>query len=267
MEILVGAIGVTVLVLLALLAARTLLEVVTVFEYQRGLKFVNGRLAGLVEPGRYVLWRPTQRIRVVDVRESILPIPGQEVVTSDGVSVKLSLATRYRIANPVTAYTKIDDVVSASYVLIQVAVREVVGSMGIDEVLERRESIGPAVQDRSAEPVRALGVELVSVQVKDLMFPGPLKKVFAQVTEARQQGLAALEKARGETAALRSLANAARMVESNPSLLQLRTLQQLTSSTGNTLIVGLPQSSTPVPVRQPDPQLPPGDARGGPPEE
>jgi regulator of protease activity HflC (stomatin/prohibitin superfamily) len=121
--------------------------------------------------------------------------------------------------------------------------------MTIDDLLQHRTGVGPAVLERSAEPAKAVGVELVAVDVKDLMFPGPLKRTFAQVVEARQQGLAALEKARGETAALRNLANAARMVESNPSLLQLRLLQQLETSSGNTLVLGFPSSTTPLPVR------------------
>ena len=255
MEILIGAL---VAVIVVLVAARALIGTVTIFEYQRGLKFVNGRFRGLVDPGRHWLWRPSEEVHVVDTRDALLSIAGQEVVSSDGVSVKLSLAVRYRIADPVVACTKIEDYQGAAYVLLQVGLREVVGTLPIDDVLERRETIGPAVHERCAESVRDLGAELISVQVKDLMFPGPLKKLFAQVTEARQQGLASLEKARGETAALRSLANAARLVDANPSLLHLRTLQQLTSSSGNTLIVGMPHSSTPVPVRHPveEPQLP-----------
>lgn len=255
MELIIGAL---IAVVVALLVVRSMVRAITVLEYQRGLKFVNGKLAGVVGPGRHLLWRPTQELRIVDTRETVMQVPGQELVTSDGVSVKLSLAVRYRIDDPAVAITKIEDYRSALYVLLQVRLREIVGVMSIDEVLERRGTIGVAVHEQSAEAVRELGIELISVDVKDLMFPGPLKKVFAQVTEARQQGLASLEKARGETAALRSLANAARLVEANPSLLQLRTLQQLAASSGNTLIVGLPQSSTPLPVtRQPaDAQLP-----------
>jgi regulator of protease activity HflC (stomatin/prohibitin superfamily) len=249
-------IGLVVLVLVLLLARATL-DVVTVFEYQRGLKFVNGRFTGVAEPGRHWLWRPSQQIQVVDTREAVLQMPGQEVVTADGISVKLTLGIRYRIADPVTAITKVEDVRTASYLLLQVALREVVASMAIDDLLAHRDTIGPAVQERCSESVIAIGMELVSVQVRDLMFPGPLKRVFAQVTDARQQGLAALEKARGETAALRSLANAARLVDQSPSLLQLRTLQQLAGSSGNTVIVGLPPSSTPVPVRHSaEPRLP-----------
>lgn len=264
MEYVIGAL---VVVIVALLLTRSLLTSVIVYDYQRGLRFHNGRFVGLAEPGRHWLWRPTQEVRVVDTRESVLPIPGQEVVTSDGVSVKLTLGVRYRIADPVVAHTRVQDYHGAAYLLLQVALREVVAAMTIDEVLERRESIGPEVEERCLAGMQQLGLELVSVHVKDLMFPGPLRKVFAQVTEARQQGLASLEKARGETAALRSLANAARMIDANPSLLQLRTLQQLASSSGNTLIIGMPQSSTPVPVRQPsaDAQLP-GAEQGEPSE-
>jgi regulator of protease activity HflC (stomatin/prohibitin superfamily) len=244
-EILVAAL---VAVVVVLLAARGLVTAVTVFEYQRGLKFVNGRFTGLLTPGRYLLWRSAQEIRLVDTREAILPVPGQEVVSSDGVSVKLSLAVRYRVADPVVATTRVENYRDATYLLLQVALREVVTTMTIDEILERRGSIGPSVHERCVEDAAQFGVELLSVQIKDLMFPGPLKRLFAQVTEARQQGLAAVEKARGETAALRGLANAARLVDASPSLLHLRTLQQLSGSSGNTVIVGLPQGSTPLPV-------------------
>jgi regulator of protease activity HflC (stomatin/prohibitin superfamily) len=262
MEFLVGAL---IAIVVALLLARTLLTTVTVFEYQRGLKFVNGRFVGVVEPGRHWLRRLSDAVWTIDMRESLLSIPGQEVITSDGVSVKLTMGVRYRITDPAVAITQIEDYRAATYVLLQVGLREVIGTTTIEDVLQRRDTIGPAVQARCVEAVGALGLELVAVQIKDLMFPGPLKRVFAQVTEARQQGLAALEKARGETAALRSLSNAARLVDANPSLLQLRTLQQLASSSGNTLIVGLPQSSTPLPIRQQSEpgQLPASDEGSG----
>ncbi|MBI4316920.1 MAG: hypothetical protein HY675_00400 [Chloroflexi bacterium] len=81
------------------------------------------------------------------------------------------------------------------------------------------------------------------------MFPGELKKVFSQVVKARQEGLAALEKARGETAALRNLANAARLVEEKPTLLQIRMLQQLGEGSGNILVLGVPPAGMPLPLR------------------
>jgi regulator of protease activity HflC (stomatin/prohibitin superfamily) len=140
------------------------------------------------------------------------------------------------------------------YSIIQVALREAAGARAIDDLLERRDEVGADVLRRSTERVRELGIELSSADVKDLMFPGPMKRLFAQVVEARQQGLAALEKARGETAALRNLANAARLVDANPSLLQLRLLQQLESKSGNTLVLGMPATTTPLPLRTTEPE-------------
>jgi regulator of protease activity HflC (stomatin/prohibitin superfamily) len=237
-------------VILAFGAYSALFQRVTVFEYQRGVRFRNGKLVGLVDPGRHRLYRPTTTISIVDMRETVLAVAGQEVVTADGISVKLSLSARYRIIDPIRVITAIDDARSALYAVLQVALREVVSPLPIDDVLQTRDSIGSQVLERSVEQATALGMELTSVDIKDLMFPGPLKKVFAQVIEARQQGLASLEKARGETAAMRSLANAARMVDDNPSLLQLRILQQFESSSGNTVVLGLPAGSGPLPIRE-----------------
>ena len=244
-----------VFILVALLAATTLLllrsavAAVTVAEYQQGLKYRNGRFAGLLGAGRHWIYRPSTTVELVDTRLSFVPIGGQEVVTSDGISVKLSLAVQMRVVDPVAAMHEVDSDHLATYTFVQVALRETVGALPIDDLLGNREAIGPEVLRRSIEPARAIGIELVGIDVKDLMFPGPLKRLFAQVIEARQQGLASLEKARGETAALRSLANAARLVDANPSLLQLRLLQQLESTSGNTIVLGMPSSATPLPLR------------------
>jgi regulator of protease activity HflC (stomatin/prohibitin superfamily) len=252
--------GAVVLVTVAFVAYRSVFHEVTVYESQRGLRYDKGRLVGILEPGRFRINRRTTMVQLVDIRESVTTIPGQEIVTSDGFSIKLSLAVRHRIVDPAIAYTKVDSHQSEMYAEIQVALRETISAMTIDDVLERRNEIAEEVLRRSKEPVLTLGVEVISAKVKDLMFPGPLKKTFPQVVEARQQGLAALERARGETAALRNLANAGRLVESNPSLLQLRLLQQLEASSGNTIVLGFPQSSTPIPVRdvQPTREISPG---------
>lgn len=100
------------------------------------------------------------------------------------------------------------------------------------------------------EKIKELGLKLISVSLKDIMFPGKLKEIFAQVINARKECLAALEKARGETAALRNLANAAKMIDSNPNLMQLRLVQALGQSSGNTLILGMPQEGLPIPIKE-----------------
>jgi len=100
-----------------------------------------------------------------------------------------------------------------------------------------------AVRDR-------LPRKLLAVEIRDIMFPGELKKIFTQVVRARQEGLAALEKARGETAALRNLANAAQLADRNPSLMQLRLLQVIGQQSGNTVVLGVPSPSGPIPIHK-----------------
>jgi len=236
-------IAIVVVAVLAILAMRALFERVTVYEFQRGLLYRNGRFVKLVGAGSHLVYRPSTSIRMVDARVSVETVPGQEVVTSDGVSVRISLAVQRKVADPVKAMHEVEDWRGALYSALQVALRETVAALTIDDLLLKRDSIGPDVLARSVDAAKAIGVELIAVAVKDLMFPGPMKKLFAQVVEARQQGLATLERARGETAALRSLANAARMVEANPSLIQLRMLQQLESNSGNTVILGMPEGA------------------------
>ena len=99
-----------------------------------------------------------------------------------------------------------------------------------------------------SRPPSYLAKEMRKPSFRDLTLPGDLKKIFSQVVRARQEGLAALEKARGETAALRSLANAAQMVQRNPQLLQLRLLQVLEQQPGHTVVLGMPSGVVPVPV-------------------
>jgi regulator of protease activity HflC (stomatin/prohibitin superfamily) len=248
-EFLFGIVSLAVLAVVIGLLIAGRYQRVTIYDYQRGLRYREGRFVDLVPPGSYWVFRPTTVIRAVDVRSGVLPIPGQELVTSDGITVKVSLAVQRRLVDPAVAINEVENYTTATYTIIQVALREVVSGMTIDEFMAGRTGVGAAVMERSHDPVRKVGVELESVDVKDVMLPAPTKRLLAQIVEARQRGLAALEKARGETAALRSLANAARLVEENPAILQLRLLEQLESSSGNTVLVGMPAGTTPVPVR------------------
>jgi len=95
-----------------------------------------------------------------------------------------------------------------------------------------------------------LRLRLISADVKDIMFPGEMKKAVAQLVKAQKEGQTALERARGETAALRSLANAARTMDDNPNLLQLRALQAIADSSGSTLVLGLPSSAVSFPKHE-----------------
>jgi regulator of protease activity HflC (stomatin/prohibitin superfamily) len=239
-----------VIVLLVLLASRWF-RFVTIHDHERGVRFARGRLTGLVGTGTHVSVSPFSEIQVLDARPTAMVVEGQEVMTADGVALKVSLAARYLLGDPVAAVTGDADFRRAIYLMLQLTLRDALAGRTVEEALAARREIGAAVRQAAASDLAALGVELLAVEVRDLMVPGELKRAFAGVIAARKEGEAALERARGETAALRSLANAGRMVEDNPGLLQLRVVQQLGASSGNTVMLGMPDGSTPAAAAAP----------------
>ena len=238
-----------VLVVIALLYVRASFLRVTVFEFERGLRYTNGRFRGVLNPGRYWIYRRNTTVRKIDVRPKVVSVPGQEVLSADGVSLKVSLAATYEVTDPHLAVNSVESYDMAVYTTLQLAAREIIGQAKIDDLLERRDEFAARLMELAVHPVSTFGIKLISCSIKDIMFPGPLKKMFAQVVQAQKEGQAALERARGETAALRNLANAARMIEDKPALMQLRLLQEVGGQTGNTIVLGFPQSTTPLPVR------------------
>jgi regulator of protease activity HflC (stomatin/prohibitin superfamily) len=244
---------------IAALLVRVHVRSVTVYEFERGLRYTRGRFRGVLEPGQYWFLTRLTTVRKVDVRAAVLVIGGQEVLSRDGVALKMSLVATYKVVDPAKAVNEVEDFLAAVHTEVQLAVRAIISESPIDTLLESRATLGTQLVTLAGERVRAHGVELVSAEVRDLTLPGELKKIFTQVVRARQEGLAALEKARGETAALRNLANAAQMIERNPHLMQLRLLQILGQQPGNTVVLGVPAASGPIPVRSVDaaPQIPP----------
>ena len=126
------------------------------------------------------------------------------------------------------------------YAELQQGLRTAVSTSEIEALLAKRGEIGPQILAQCQPAAERLGLVLEQVAVRDLTFPGDLKKLFTQVVKARQEGLAILERARGETAALRNLANAAALVERNPQLLQLRALQVAEQQQTATLVFNMP---------------------------
>jgi len=229
-------------VALVIIAVVREVHVVTIHAYERGLRFSRGRLAGLVDPGVHITFGPLTEIRPLDVRPAMLPVEGQEVLTADGVAAKISLVARYEVGDPVAALTRDAAWQRTLYLLLQLALRDAVTRRTLDETLAARRELGPEIREAAAGRLTALGVELLEVEVRDVMLPGELKRAYASVITARKDGEAALERARAETAALRSLANAGRTVADNPGLLQLRILQELGASSGNTVVFGAPDA-------------------------
>jgi regulator of protease activity HflC (stomatin/prohibitin superfamily) len=233
----------------AALIALLLLARVTVFEYQRGLVYKKGRFAKILAPGQYLIYRPWTTVRLVDARRRFVTVSGQEVVAADGVTLKVSLAVSFEVVDPAKAVNQVDNYESAFYLAMQIAARSVIGSVSVDDLIEKRLDIAARLTEAAETPVGELGLRLISAEIKDIMLPGETRRAFAQVVKARKEGQAALELARGETAALRNLANIASVLESHPALLQLRALQQLAASPNNTLVMGMPEGTSVLPAR------------------
>lgn len=247
---------------LAYLASHVIGRVI-IWENQVGLMFHKGRFHGIAEPGIHWMNKLYTKIMVMDIRPSDTVIRGQEILSSDGVSLKLSVHVRYKIVDALICYNSSQAQYSELYdylpgpayngdlySLVQIAARKEVGSVPIEELLNSRSHLSDKIKSQCAGQALERGIEIIDLEILDIMFPGDLKKVFAQVVNARQEGLAALERARGETAALRNLANAAKTLESNPALFQLRTLQVLGESSGNTVIIGSPELAGGFSVRK-----------------
>ena len=244
---------IAILALIAIAIAMSLIERnfprVTVLEFERGLQYVHGRFAGVVGPGQYRSWTSTTSIRKVDIRPKILSVGGQEVLSADGIAIKVSVAVRYRVVDPALAVNGVENYEIALYTALQLALRSAIAASPIDALLQARSTLGKEITEQASSAATAAGLELLGADLKDLTLPGELKKIFTQVVHARQEGLAALEKARGETAALRHLANAAQMIDRNPNLMQLRILQAFGQQSGNTLVLGVPPAAQIVPVK------------------
>ena len=243
--------GVLVLAILAGIGAIVFWRptLVTVYEFERGLRYQAGRFVGSLGPGQHWISGRTAKITKVDIRPTTITVPGQELLTSDGIAVKVSLLATMEVTDPATAINKSQNYLQATYAALQVGLRQQVASMTLENLLADRSTLGTGLLEGMSASTGELGVTLSKVEVRDVMLPGDLKRAFGQELVARKEAAATLEKARGETAALRNLANAARMVQDNPALYQLRLLQMLGAAGGNTVVLG---NTDAFPIRPPE---------------
>jgi regulator of protease activity HflC (stomatin/prohibitin superfamily) len=238
------ALGLTVIVAIVVVI-KLLPRPVTVHDYERGILFARGHLKQVVGAGMHWVMPYFRRLEVVDMRSRVVGIAGQEVLSSDNVSVRVSVAIRFRVAAAELMLKEAQLPEAVLYLEAQLILRDLVAALPIEELLQKREQLSGQLQARLEPKAAALGLSLETVGIKDVMFPGGLKQIFAQVVEAKKSAQAALEKARGETATLRHLANAAKLLEGNPALVTLKTLQAA-SDGKHTLVLGVSQPIIPV---------------------
>jgi regulator of protease activity HflC (stomatin/prohibitin superfamily) len=198
---------------------------IVVQEWERVLVYRDGRFEETLGPGRHRRRRWHRRHVRVSIRPRLLVVPGQEVLTSDGLAVKVSLTVAVRAADPRRWHETVEMPDAFVYSALQVALREAVATRTLEELLAGRGTLAETVRERVVGSAQAVGVTIDSLALRDVMVPAEIRRAAADVVTARAQGEAVLERARSEVAATRALANAARMIAEQPALLQLRTLQ------------------------------------------
>lgn len=203
-------------------------------RHEQVLVVRDGQVVTVLGPGRYRRRRRTAYERV-DVRERITTVAGQEILTSDGVSVKVSAALRWSVADAV-AFTAVSDPEAVVYLAVQIALREELAGREASELVRSgRRQAAPALLAAAQQAGTPVGVDVADVVVKDVVLPPELRVAFAELVATRQRGLAQLEAARAESAALRSMANAAKLLDDHPALAQLRLVQA--ASYGSKLVL------------------------------
>lgn len=207
----------------------------TVKEHEVALRYRNGRIVAVLGPGRHFTGFDT--LLRIDARPRIVAIPMQEVPTREGLSVRISLHLEYRVVDARKAVESSQDFEKAAYAEAQLTLRDTVSERTIEELLEQRRSLQELLTSSAEARLGTFGLQLIRLAVRDLALPADIRKVATQVELARREGLAALERARGEGAALRSLANSARLLDRNPALLALRAIQGMERSPGSTVVL------------------------------
>lgn len=216
---------------------------VTVQAHERGLRFEQGKFVEELGPGRYVLWtfpEAKAEIRCVDMRRQTLTLAGQELMTKDKVSLRLTLTAEYAVVSPVTTALRSANASDSLYLAVQLAARSYLAGVTLDELLEGRETLSRVLESEVGSEATALGLELVQVGVKDIVLPGEMKVILNRVIEAEKEALANVILRREEVAATRSLANTARVLADNPVLLRLKefdALKEIAAKIGEVKVV------------------------------
>jgi regulator of protease activity HflC (stomatin/prohibitin superfamily) len=191
------------------------------------VRFVDGAVDAVLGAGRYAAWTAKRKVQLlpIEVRERLLAVTGQEVMTKDRVTLRLNLAAAYRVADVrrmITVARAPDEMV---YLAVQFAAREAVATRTLDELLAAREELGTALMPAVAERAAAVGLEVLDLGLRDIVLPGEMKALLNRVIEAQKEAEANVILRREETAATRSMAQTAKVLAENPLLVRLKELE------------------------------------------
>ncbi|MEQ2026962.1 slipin family protein [Xenorhabdus szentirmaii] len=196
-----------------------------------GILKVDGTVQELLQPGIKGYWRVGYdvAVEIIDTRLQSLEVSGQEILTRDKVNLRINLSANWRYHDVLMAYGQLSEPVAYLYRELQFALREVVGTRSLDELLENKQVIDELVSQQLLEITQNFGLEVASLGVKDIILPGDMKAILSQVVEAEKSAQANVIRRREETAATRSLLNTAKVMENNPIALRLKELETLES--------------------------------------
>jgi regulator of protease activity HflC (stomatin/prohibitin superfamily) len=208
---------------------------VTVADHEKGLRYEQGRLTAVLAPGRYKLWtHPEAEVRFVsvDMRRTEVTIAGQELMTRDKVTLRLTLTVEFAVEDPALATQKVASVRDSVYLAAQLALREFVGTVTLDQLLEGRDALTRYLEGEVRPEAARFGVRIERIGVKDVVLPGEMKTLLNRVIEAEKEAAANVILRREETAATRSLVNTARLMADQPILLRLKELEAMKEIAG-----------------------------------
>ncbi len=210
------------IILILILSAIRVLK-----EYERGVIFRLGRIAGSRGPGFIVIIPIIDKMVRVTLRTVVLDVPPQDVITKDNVSVEVNAVVYFRVIDPIKAIVEIENYLYATSQLAQTTLRSVLGEAELDDLLSNREVINQKLQDIIDRETDPWGIKVSMVEVKHVDLPDEMRRAMAAQAEAERERRAKVISALGESQAAEKLAEAAEIMSKQPAALQLRYLQTL----------------------------------------
>lgn len=209
--------------------ASQALDLITVARDRSGLLYVDGQYRETLTSGMHAFWKGPAEVRVVeiDLREALVDITGQDLMTADKVTLRINATVTWRVTDARRAVTFTEDLRQTLYREAQLVLRSIISARELDVFLSEKGAVSRELGDGLKERAEQLGLAITSVGIRDVILPGEMKELMNRVTEAKKAAEANLIARREETAAMRSQANTARLLAENPTLMRLRELETL----------------------------------------
>jgi regulator of protease activity HflC (stomatin/prohibitin superfamily) len=202
-------------------------RVSAVESFEKGILLIDGKFSKVLDTGVYYFWKNAVVISVLkaDLRQLQLEVSGQEILTKDKAALRVNFYTQYKVVDIIKALIENKDYEKQLYILMQLALREFIGTLSLDELLEKKESISAYVLTTLKDKAYNLGVEVRDCGVRDIILPGEVKEIMNQVLVAQKKAEANVIMRREETASTRSLLNTAKLMEENSMLFKLKEME------------------------------------------